>query len=114
MADLKNPAFAKFHANAEKVTLPQLVRTFAEAVDTLVNAHAERGLEIQALRQRLAEIETKGIRYAGVWQRALEYARGSVVTHGGSAWVALADNTKGEPGSNDAWQLMVKKGADAK
>lgn len=79
---------------------------------------AERGdfLEqrIAALEERLRVAEEKGIAYQGVWQRAQTYGRGAVVTHKGSAWVALAAETQSEPGATSGWQLMVRAGKDAK
>ncbi len=61
-----------------------------------------------ALEKRLAEVEGKGIKYAGVWQRAQDYVRGDVATHDGSAWVVIAEQTRATPGTTDGWQLLVK------
>lgn len=44
--------------------------------------------------------------------RALDYQRGDVVTHKGSAWIAVRDAAM-EPGDTPEWQLMVKRGRDA-
>jgi hypothetical protein len=63
---------------------------------------------VAALEARLAAVEGHGIKYAGVWQRAQDYKRGDVVTHDGSAWVALAVETRAQPGATDGWQLLVK------
>jgi hypothetical protein len=62
-------------------------------------------------RERLlAEIEKRGfVTYGGVWDEATDYARGTLVTHGGSAWVALTPAEKGlRPGKAPAWRLAVK------
>jgi len=71
---------------------------------------------IADLQRRMAELETAGIKYVGTWQRAMTYPRGSIVTSGGSAWVALKDVPEGEgPGqSPEHWQLMVKAGRDGR
>lgn len=66
------------------------------------------------LEQRVAAVESAGIKYCGVWQRAQEYGRGMVTTHGGSSWVAVADTTRAEPGDGPAWQLMARAGKDAR
>lgn len=66
------------------------------------------------LEARVAEAETKGIVYAGVFQRAADYRRGSVVTHSGCAWVAIKDTQGEAPGAGESWQLMVKAGKDAR
>src|SRR5690606_7927469 len=69
--------------------------------------------EVERLESRVRELEGRGIKYCGTYQRALVYERGAVVTHQGSAWIALTD-TGAEPGSDTAWQLMVKRGRDAR
>lgn len=64
----------------------------------------------QALKARVAVLESRGIEFCGTWQRACEYRRGSVVSADGAMWVALRDTVDGEaPGkAPDAWQLTVK------
>jgi hypothetical protein len=62
---------------------------------------------IKAMEDRLAEAETRGLQYMGIHQRALDYKRGDVVTHGGSLWIALRA-TGDAPGASDCWQLAVK------
>jgi hypothetical protein len=58
----------------------------------------------------LAEVEKRGYcTYGGVWDESTAYARGALVTHGGSAWVALTTAEKGlRPGKAPAWRLAVK------
>lgn len=51
--------------------------------------------------------------YRGVFKSDQQYARGDVVTFGGSAWVAQRD-TSDKPESGDAWQLAIKRGRDGK
>ncbi|MBB2698995.1 UNVERIFIED_ORG: hypothetical protein GGI66_003672 [Rhizobium esperanzae] len=64
-------------------------------------------LEHQA---RLDAMESHGVRYCGVYQKALSYRRGDVVTASSSMWTALRDTAEGEqPGKAlDAWQLSAK------
>lgn len=64
--------------------------------------------------KRIEQLEGCGVRYMGVWQRAQSYTRGAVVTHAGSAWIAVADKADSEPGAGAEWQLMVKAGRDAR
>lgn len=77
-----------------------------------------RALEarVNQLEQQTAELEKSGIRYGGTYQRANTYKRGTVVTFGGSGWIALKDADVGcSPGeSPDIWQLAIKKGSDGK
>lgn len=70
---------------------------------------------VDELTARTAAIEATGIKFQGTWQRANGYRRGAVVSHGGSAWCCIKDHEVPEtPGASEVWQLMVKKGADAK
>jgi hypothetical protein len=80
---------------------------------------AWRVRKFDEIDRRLAELEeriaaAKGFNladvYYGVWQAGI-YERGSLVTHGGSLWIALA-STEGRPGETDDWQLCVKRGRD--
>ena len=82
------------------------------AARVVVGMHLHNAEQMERLESRIRELEGRGLKYAGVWQRALAYVRGDVSTHKGSAWIALAD-TGAEPGTDAAWQLMVKRGRDA-
>jgi shikimate kinase len=70
--------------------------------------------ELTELRARVSAVEEHGIVYKGVFQRAQSYRRGHIVTSDGSAWIALVDEAKEKPGTNDDWQLFVKAGRDAR
>lgn len=87
--------------------LPNLMKAIAPAIGEFVAA------AVAPLRARILELEKGGIKYCGVHQRALDYKRGSLVTHEGSAWCALVD-TRDVPGKSDAWQLAVKAGRDGR
>jgi hypothetical protein len=54
-----------------------------------------------------------GLRYLGVHVAGKTYDVGDVVTHGGSAWYCGAPTTDA-PAQSPAWQLMVKRGRDAR
>lgn len=71
---------------------------------------ASTAMKLKALSARIAELEAGGVRYAGIWQRALPYRKGSVVTSDGAMWIALADTPEGVvPGSDPSiWQLAAK------
>ena len=47
--------------------------------------------------------------YQGTYVAGQDYARGDVVTSGGSAWHAHA-STRERPGEHPSWQLMVQRG----
>jgi hypothetical protein len=61
------------------------------------------------LKQRIIELEAKGVEYAGTYQRAVSYRRGSIVTFGGHMHCAVRDTQPGEqPLQHPSWQLCLK------
>jgi len=54
-----------------------------------------------------------GLRYLGVHVAGKTYDVGDLVTAGGSAWYC-GRTTTGDPGRSPDWQLMVKRGRDAR
>jgi len=64
---------------------------------------------ISALEQ--AQTKSLADSYKGAWLPG-RYARGALVTHGGSLWLAVED-AEGKPGGSPAWRLIVKSGRDA-
>lgn len=61
--------------------------------------------------------DAPALKFAGLWTDGASYREGSVVTYGGSAWVALQSNRAGkglnEPGLGDGvWKLFAKRGRD--
>lgn len=79
-------------------------------------AASPSGRKLDALAARVAELEAGGLIYCGVFQDShARYRKGAVVTHAGSAWIALRETQEGEePGSSRAWQLAIKRGKDGK
>jgi hypothetical protein len=63
------------------------------------------------LEKELAEF-TSGEWHKGVWDDR-QYKKGNVVTHQGSTWIAR-DDTSTKPGTDPAWQLIVKRGRDGR
>lgn len=51
--------------------------------------------------------------YQGVFRDGTNYTCAQAVTWDGSMWVATRDTTS-KPGTDDSWQLAVKRGRDAK
>ena len=88
-----------------------------EAIQALKKRVAElesRDEDFKSLKSRLDALEEGAIKYRGAYQRAQEYSKGDVVTFNGSAWVAVKALKETEaPASCDGWMLMVKKGRDA-
>ena len=61
-----------------------------------------------AAEKRLAEVETRGLAYRGIWSRAAHYTRGDVVTDSGSMFIASAPVDGERPGSDGSWVLCAK------
>jgi hypothetical protein len=88
-------------------------------IDVLMNVVAS------ALRPRLSAIEKRldalerrvSMEYRGTFSDGTEYQRGDVVTHAGSAWIAV-ETTTAKPGeaaeASRSWRLMVKRGRDGR
>ena len=91
-------------------------QAICKAIAALVGEQtAKLRARITALETRLTELESAGIRYCGVHQRAVNYKRGDCVTFDGSMFVAVVDTGPNEiPSASNAWQLAVKRGADAR
>ena len=72
------------------------------------------GAELKPLRERIAELEAR--EWAGVWEAGKSYAKGAIVSHGGSGWLALRQYPDGKPGdgANSGWRLIVKRGRDGR
>jgi hypothetical protein len=69
---------------------------------------------VNQLRTAVAALERrKSFFYRGVWDASEEYAEGDFCTDRGSLWTCLAP-TRSRPGSNDDWQLAVKRGRNGK
>lgn len=93
----------------------QLAPWLQDLTALFTEAHKKDRARIAELESRLKTIEEHGVRYCGAYQRSLAglYRKGSIVSHHGSAWVAIQDQTNSEPGTDATWQLMVKRGRDA-
>lgn len=72
---------------------------------------------VRELQSRIRELEIDGAKYCGVYQRAMSYKRGAMVTHNDLTWVVVADEVLPMeiPGRSNSWQLCEKskRGVDA-
>jgi hypothetical protein len=82
--------------------------SMADRVSLMQGKFNELEEALLQVNKQVQEIKKKGLTYKGVFQRAMEYQRGDVVTHSGSAWVCVGDAGEGVPGDNSSWQLMAK------
>jgi hypothetical protein len=68
---------------------------------------------LEPLRQRIGELEQR--EWVGIWTSGKSYAKNSIVSHDGSAWLAVRQYPEGKPGgANTGWRLIVKRGRDGK
>jgi hypothetical protein len=74
----------------------------------------EVGKLFHAAEDRLKALEAR--EWLGVWEPGKAYAKGALVSHDGSAWVATRDYPDRKPGSgaDSGWRLVVKRGHDAR
>ncbi len=94
-----------------------------DGVDGTPGAPGERGAdgiatreELDALvEQRFGELQVRTFAdiYRGVYSPSETYTRGQLATWGGSVYLAKADTTS-KPGESVDWQMIVKRGADAR
>lgn len=68
--------------------------------------------EVRAMVREAVAEQARGW-YRGVYQAEQQYQPGQGVTWDGSMWVALRE-TDARPGTDDSWQLAVKRGRDAR
>jgi hypothetical protein len=62
---------------------------------------------------REVQVRTFADIYRGVMKPGDEYERGDIATWDGSLWLAQRTTTD-KPGTSDAWQLITKRGRDAR
>lgn len=99
------------HAWAEESTMSS--RTYAIHLGAQIayaaNVILADRVRRNALADRVAALEAKPMmKYCGVWEPG-DYAEGEVVTQGGSMWIAR-EPTNSRPGTDDSFQLCVKRG----
>jgi hypothetical protein len=90
----------------------------AEAFADVLVRHTRQVLDgpkikarFEALERRIAELEARPMqKWAGTHIENMQYAEASLVTRGGSLWVAIKTTrtTPGTPGND--WRLIVRKG----
>jgi len=78
------------------MSLPPRDEAMMEAVGQVLIEEIERA--VAPLRLRIAELEKRGVEYVGVYQRAVGYRRGSIVTFENNMHVATT-KTRPEVGN---------------
>ena len=87
-----------------------ILRGEQKVVKTIRTHRDEHG---QLVAEVLESDGTAINKYRGIWNADNQYNEGDVATHDGSAFIAKK-STRDKPGTNDSWQLMVKRGRDSK
>jgi hypothetical protein len=117
-------------AKAAKFAPPPWLRGLVEEIRTWTLETFARADRIAALERELASVQAKCAElegrsgatatasaladaYAGVHVDGKHYARGQLVTFGGSLWLAMRDTTS-RPARDETFRLIVKHGRDAK
>lgn len=64
----------------------------------------------KALAPLLKElVDSRAMRYEGVYENGRQYTRNAIVTRSGTIWHCAANSTNATPGDNSGdWKLMVK------
>src|SRR5262245_58188345 len=82
-------------------------KNLLSAIGTFVRQSLKDALA--PLEARIAQLESSGVKYCGVWQRPVAYKPGDTVTHDGSLWIAAcAVPPMEQPGKSTMWILGVK------
>lgn len=101
--------------------LPGIMDSIADVIRQFTDAAVAPLMKrLDALERENADLKAAAAKnladfYRGVWQPAQfdAYQRGMAVTHDGCLWIARVE-TRAKPGTNDDWQLAVKRGRDGK
>jgi hypothetical protein len=111
-------------AAAAKRAVAGTLRGYPKDFDILADAIAMYmvetfGEELAPLLARLDALEAaqrrlENFQYVGVWRADASYSIGNFATHDGGMWHCGADGTTSEPGTDASWQLVVKRGRDAR
>ena len=94
-----------------------LLMPLVGALLAIHRANAARQRRIEQLERRVTELAArpKGLLYAGVFDKAnAPYERDVAVTHSGSCWASTVEGATSVPGTDNQWQLCVKRGRDAR
>jgi len=98
----------------QSATLKDLSLTYEMLLADWLKMNAkniERNKRLDALERELTALKARPLlKWAGVHVERAQYAEASLVTKGGSLWVATTSTTT-TPGDSTDWRLIVKKGA---
>jgi hypothetical protein len=85
------------------------IETLAKAIGPVIKTFVEQRL--LPLKQEIATLKARPLqKWAGVHVAGMSYTEASLVTKGGSLWVATATTTSTPGEAGGAWRLIVKRG----
>lgn len=84
---------------------------FGQEIVAAVRGYLER--EIDDLKARIVELESRTLKYVGVHVDGRVYHPGEMVTHSGSLW-HCEGTTISKPGADASWKLAIKRGEFSK
>ena len=93
----------------------QIEESLGREIADIIRQHVAAATDL--LRDRIRSLEARPpLKYCGVWVAGKTYPENSLVTKGGSLWIAKQTTAAfpgggAEPGS---WQLCVRRGNDGK
>lgn len=83
----------------------------ADILDGLIQGLQQRDAKIAGLEHEVASLKARPLqKWAGVHVTGTQYAEASLVTKGGSLWVATTATTTTPGDAGGAWRLIVKRG----
>ncbi|GEP61044.1 hypothetical protein [Reyranella soli] len=97
-----------------KMLMGMIEQTMAALAKPLI-AHEEQldALAKEVAELRAAQTKTLADSFRGTWIAGTVFARGSLVTHDGSLFLAMVDGSE-KPGTSSEWKLVTKRGRDGK
>ena len=66
--------------------------------------------KLARLEAKLTALEHKKVFCRGVWDGSETYTEGDFATQAGSLWHCNVATSRSRPGTDDSWQLAVKRG----
>jgi hypothetical protein len=83
----------------------------AGVIDVIKRTIDPLKMEIAALRHEVGELKARPKQtWAGTHSKNVRYAEASIVTRGGSLWIATRE-TAATPGESPDWTMILKRGA---
>lgn len=111
-AEIKDPDKLLAFTKRERLSLRIAIRAVMSSAFTFSAVHKKKR---EALEARVAALESRQMKYSGVWTPERGYVAGEFVTDQGSVWHCNAPCVGVRPSADhETWTLAVKKGKDGR